>query len=186
MPFALACGALGALANGFFKALTNISTGNKWNSGILGAVAGGFTYGFVSVATLGNTVVAAYASAAVESAVNNIASYIPKVAQLNGEKETRTLTSKNVLKSTADVIADTAINETLYATTGELASKIIPVNFKSWIQPKNVLKCFVGNYATKAWGQTVIQNSILWGSSTTGAISGELYDRQRRAISIMP
>lgn len=149
-------------------------------------MAGGFTYGFVSVATFGNTAAAAYASAAVESVVNKAASYIPKVAQFNGEEDTRALTKENLLNSTADVLAETATNGTIYAATGQLASKVIPVNFKSWIQPQKIASCFNGSYAWKATGQTIIQNGINWGMAVAGAIGNELYNRQQKAVTVMP
>lgn len=186
VPFALACGVVGAVASGLFKAITNVSIGNDWSDGILGAVAGGFAYGFVSVATFGNTVAAAYASAAVESVVNKAASYIPNVAQFNGEEGPRAVTTANLMNSAADVFADTAINGTIYAGTGQLASKVLPVSFQSWFQPQKIASCFNGSYAWKATGQTIIQNGVNWGVVVAGGIGNELYNRQQKTVTVMP
>ncbi len=41
--------------------------------------------------------------------------------------------------------------------TGELAGRIIPVNYENWIQPSKVFSCFAGKYAQKVAEQTCVQ-----------------------------
>ncbi len=152
---------IGGLAGGITKALSNVCTGKRWNDGIIGAVVGGAVYGGILAAT-GNIIAAGFASAAAESLTNQVVSYTPKVSQVNGNKKTKKVTSKNVIDSAKTVLNETAVNGTISAVTGKVASKIVPTN-NGWFKPQKIKSSFVGKYAIKSEVQTLTQSGLLFG-----------------------
>ena len=147
---------VGAIAGTAVRVVSNVSTGRKWNEGIIGAAVGGAMYGVI-LTTTGSVVAAGFASAAAESLVNQVVSYIPVISSANGEIATKELTKENIVNSVMHITCDTVINGTISAITGKVASKIVPVN-QGWFKPKKFTSCFVGNYAVKAHTQTVSQS----------------------------
>ena len=147
---------VGALAGGITKVASNVITGKKWYDGLLGAAVGGAVYGIV-LATTGNVWAAGFAGAAAESWTNEALSYIPGVAQINGQTVTKKLTKGNVINSAKTIIKDTAVNGTISAATGKLAGYIVPTG-KTWIKPQKFVSSFFGKYAVKSELQTVTQS----------------------------
>lgn len=183
--FIATCGLIGGLSNGLFKVITNVSTGRNWNEGVLGAVAGGITYGVTAVLTGGNTVAASYASAFAESMVNNACAYNKTTARINDNDTVLEPTHENIDQSARSVILETVGYGSLYAATSTLTPKNFNVDYENWFQPRKFSTCFNSSYVLKVAGQANIQNGILWGINTAGAIGQELYKRQK-ATMIMP
>ena len=142
------------------------------------------SYGIVA-ATTGNVIAAGYASAAAESLMNQVLSYVPVGAQANGQVTTKKVTKSNVASSVISVVNDTAINGAISAATGAFAGKAVPIN-NGWFKPKNFISCFASKYARKSELQTVIQSSLLL--ITDGVKTDLLGDRSIQApiISIFP
>ena len=152
---------IGGIAGGVTKIVSNVTTGKKWNEGVIGATVGGAVYGGVLAAT-GNVWAAGFASAAAESLTNEVVSYIPKVSQANGQTVTKKVTTGNVIDSTKTVLNDTAVNGTISAVTGKIAGKIVPTN-NGWFKPQKFVSSFAGKYAIKSELQTLTQSSLLFG-----------------------
>ena len=180
----LACALVGFIAGGVTKIISNVACGKKWNDGVVGAAVGGAVYGIVA-ATTGNVIAAGYASAAAESLMNQVLSYVPVGAQANGQVTTKKVTKSNVASSVISAVNDTAINGAISAATGAFAGKAVPIN-NGWFKPKNFISCFAGKYARKSELQTVIQSSLLL--ITDGVKTDLLGDRSIQApiISIFP
>ena len=179
-----ACAVVGLIAGGVTKIISNVACGKKWNDGVIGAAVGGAVYGIVA-ATTGNVIAAGYASAAAESLMNQVLSYVPVGAQANGQVTTKKVTKSNVASSVISAVNDTAINGAISAATGAFAGKAVPIN-NGWFKPKNFISCFAGKYARKSELQTVIQSSLLL--ITDGVKTDLLGDRSIQApiISIFP
>ena len=152
---------IGGIVGGVTQAISNVSTGKKWNDGIIGAVVGGAVYGAIASAT-GNVWAAGFASAAAESLTNEVTSYIPTVSKYNGQTTTKKVTKKNVINSTKKVVSDTAVNGVTSAITGTVAGKIVPTN-NGWFKPQKLISSFVGQYAIKSDLQTLVQSGLLFG-----------------------
>ena len=169
---------IGGLIGGISKIVTNVVTNQKWNQGVIGAIAGGAVYGAV-IASTGNITAAAFSSAAVETAVNEISSYCPVIADINGTSQ-KDLTFENVTQSVEKVMSDTIVNGVLYTITGKMAAKIVPTN-NGWFKPKKFISSFAGRYAVKSELQTLIQgalNAVVGGIQASGV--------QNDGILIMP
>ena len=69
----------------------------------------------------GNVCAASFASAASESLMNEVVSYIPFLSQINGQTETNNLTTSNALDSVGMILKDTVVNGTISAVTGKIA-----------------------------------------------------------------
>lgn len=179
-----ACAVVGLIAGGVTKIISNVACGKKWNDGVIGAAVGGAVYGIVA-ATTGNVIAAGYASAAAESLMNQVLSYVPVGAQANGQVPTKKVTKSNVASSVISAVNDTAINGAISAATGAFAGKAVPIN-NGWFKPKNFISCFAGKYARKSELQTVIQSSLLL--IADGVKTDLLGDRSIQApiISIFP
>ena len=149
---------VGGIVGGVAKAVSNVSTGKKWNDGIVGAVVGGMVSGGITAAT-GNFVAASFAGAAAEAATNEVVSYIPTVAQWNGNSVTKKVTTTNVVRSVTSVTVDTAVNGTVSAVTGKVAGKIVPTN-NGWFKPQKFSSAFIGKYALKSDLQTLAQSGL--------------------------
>ncbi len=158
------CTVSGAFIGGVTQVVSNISTGEHWSDGLFGAIAGGAAYGAV-IGTTGNEVAASYASAAASSFVDRAVSYIPGLAEFNGNDSVRELTGKNIANSLADTLVDTAVKGTTTAITSKAVGKIIPVDHKNWIKPEKLTSCLFGNFGMKNTGQSVLQGGIMWGTS---------------------
>ncbi len=152
---------IGGIAGGVIKIVSNVTTGKKWNEGVIGATVGGAVYGGVLAAT-GNVWAAGFAGAAAESLTNEVVSYIPKVSQANGQTVTKKVTTGNVIDSTKTVLNDTAVNGTISAVTGKIAGKIVPTN-NGWFKPQKFVSSFAGKYAIKSELQTLTQTGLLFG-----------------------
>ena len=152
---------IGGIVGGVTKIVSNVTTGKKWNEGVIGATVGGAVYGGVLAAT-GNVWAAGFASAAAESLTNEVVSYIPKVSQANGQTVTKKVTTGNVIDSTKTVLNDTAVNGTISAVTGKIAGKIVPTN-NGWFKPQKFVSSFAGKYAIKSELQTLTQSGLLFG-----------------------
>ena len=153
--------AIGFLAGGATKIISNISTGKDWNEGVLAAALGGAVYGAV-VASTGNIVGAGFASAATESFINEASTYDSTLALLNGKSVTKELSQSNIDESAVTIITETVFNGTITVATGEIAAKVIPTN-NGWIKPQKFVSSFTGKYAIKSQMQTVIQSDLLLG-----------------------
>ena len=176
----LACALVGFIAGGLTKIVSNLACGNKWNDGVIGAAIGGAVYGGV-LASTGNILAAGYASAAAESLTNQVLSYIPKFAQINGQEATKTVTTANVTSSIASIVDDTAINGLISSATGAFACKAIPTN-NGWFKPKKLISCFAGKYAVKSELQTVVQSSM---QLIAGGFKSELWDNRKMQVPII-
>ena len=128
--------------------MSNIAFGNNWSDGLAGAIAGGAVYNAVAVFSKGNTAAASYTAAATESVFNELSDYI------TGEKD---FNRESFVGSIKKVAEDTAVNGTLYYSTGKQAEAIVHVNYKSWFKPTKIASCFTGNYAKKMTLQTMTQ-----------------------------
>jgi hypothetical protein len=140
-----------------------MATGTKWNEGVIGAAIGGGTYGLVMAVT-GNTVAAGFAGAAAEATVNQVLSYVPVLSQANGNETTKQLTIENIATSSANIVADTAVNGTISTITGKIAGKIIPTNH-NWFTPQKFVSSFFGHYAVKSELQTAVQSTLITASN---------------------
>lgn len=168
--WAATCFVVGGVIGAAAKVVSNVSTGKKWNEGILGAFAGGATAGAVFAVT-GNSSAAAFVGAFAESAVNEIASYNSKTSKWNGQSSTKKITSKNVSTSVQKVGYETVLNGVIGSLTGNLAERAVYVNPK-WFKPQKIKTCLTGNYAKKLSGQTVIQSGYGIGVSIMMDLEG--------------
>lgn len=128
-----ACAFIGGMVGCATKVVSNVTTGKQWNDGIIGASIGGAAYGGVLAAT-GNITAAGYAGGAAESLINESLSYTP-LAKWNGTSR-KTVNSKNIANSIGNVTVNTAVNGTISAVTGKVASKVVPTN-NGWFKPQN-------------------------------------------------
>lgn len=181
-----ACAIVGGIVGGLTKIVSNVVTGEKWNSGVWGAAAGGAMYGGVLAAT-GNIAAAGFASAATESLVNEAISYIPKLSQSNGAEQ-KSLDLNNVTRSVATVIVDTIVNGAVSTVTGEIAAAIVPTN-NGWFKPQKFVSSFIGKYAIKSELQTLVQAGILIAYNTLDYYfgnSGTQAEEQNPLVVICP
>jgi hypothetical protein len=148
------CAAVGGIVGGMAKVLSNLTTGEPRNEGVIGAIAGGAMFGGL-ISYNGNLATASYASAAAESFVNEACSYIPKAAEWNGS-ELQPLNIGNFYDSCIRVIDDTLINGTTTYLTGRLAQWAMPIN-NGWFKPQKLTSCLVGSYALRSHTQTILQ-----------------------------
>jgi len=118
---------IGAVVSGAAQALSNINNDKPIMDGVMGATIGGAVFG--AVASTGNVIAAGYAAAASEAYFTDI---------FDGNSTMNPIT----------MIKDTTINGSLYAVSGKLASKLIPVN-KGWKSPKSVTAMLSGKYTQK-------------------------------------
>ena len=169
---------VGGLVGAAAKVVSNVMTGNKWNTGVIGAAVGGAMYGGVLAAT-GSVVAAGFASAASEAAVNELLSYTP-LAKVNGYEQ-KDVSTENVVSSVATVVADTAINGTASAVTGKVAGMIVPTN-NGWFQPQKLASSFVGKYAIKSQLQTYVQAGLLIGVEIVRSTIDSYYRKGQTAI----
>ena len=88
--------------------------GETWHNGVLGAAAGGAAGAILS--STGDVVTASYASARVESVVNEVASYIPGVCTFNGQEQ-KELTVKNV-PGLLTALISSARNAAIFSMSG--------------------------------------------------------------------
>ena len=155
--------AIGAVASFAGTVISNVSSGRVWHTGWAGALAGGAVAG--ALAASGHPVAGAFAGAFVESAVNEALSYT-SAAKSNGSSR-KANTRRNRVNSYIRVARDTAVNGSVGAIAGQLANKFIKVN-SGWFKPVKIKSCFVGKYALKFHGQTVI-------SEVLNSLSEEIY-----------
>lgn len=156
--WAVACAIIGGIVGAATKVASNVTTGKKWNDGIIGASIGGAAYGGVLAAT-GNIVTAGYVGGAAEAVVNESLSYSP-LAKKNGTSR-KTATSNNIANSIGNVAVNTAVNGTISAVTGKVASKVVPTN-NGWFKPQKFKSSFTGKYAVKSDLQTVVQGGLMY------------------------
>ena len=149
--FAAANFVIGAVSGAASQVLTNIATGQKWNSGILGAALGGGVYNVVALVTGGNLVLASAAGSAVEATVNEVGTY------LKGEKK---ISVDNVKNSFSIVATRTVTNSLAVGTTGHIAGKLVKTN-ANWFQPQKLKSCFTGKYAKKVEAQSGLQGIMM-------------------------
>lgn len=153
--------AIGGIVGGVSKIVSNVASGEKWHKGVLGAVAGGVVFGAIAAAT-GNLAAGAFGGAAAESAFNEVTSYIPYVAQANGNRTTKKVTPRNIGRSVATIATETAVNGTVSFVTGKIAGNIVPTN-SGWFKPRKLVSCLTGRYAQKAHLQTFVQAGLSLG-----------------------
>ena len=159
--FTAACAFVGGLVGAGTKIVSNVCDGKKWNEGVFGAFVGGAVYGAMAVYT-GNIWGAGYTSAEAESLTNEVLSYIPGIAQLNGQSTTKELTLENISDSLKTIANDTVVNGTISAITGQIAGKVVPIN-SGWFKPQKFVSSFVGKYAVKSHLQTLAQSLFILG-----------------------
>ena len=138
----------GGFAGGLAKIVSNVMSGQDWNSGVFAAAAGGALTGFLLTTTF-NPVLAYYAGAGVESIINEGGSYA---------MGTKKLTVNNAINSLKEIAADTIINGTIGAVTGKMAGDTIKIN-SNWYTPIKFTTSFTGNYAKKVLGQNLVQGA---------------------------
>ena len=151
--------AIGAVVSFVGTAVANVSSGRKWNSGIIGATLGGAVAGALTGA--GFAVAGAFAGAFIGSAVNEFISYTP-IASLNGTTRKQN-TRNNRVKSYAKVAKDTAINGVISAATGYIAGGAISCSY--YVKPVTLSESLFSPPALTQHAQTV-----------TGEIIGLIFD----------
>lgn len=161
-------GALGAVS----KMICNAVEGNDISDGIIGAAVSGAVYGAITASPLMRmgshiAVFASYASAAAESLVNEIDSYI------RGNE----FTVENLSTSAKNVVSDTLLNGTVTYVCGEIGSKVFPIN-EGEVQPTKLLSAMFGKYAMKTWGQSLVQAVVVTGYNLANYAINELRRRQ--------
>lgn len=149
---------IGGIVGGVSKVISNVISGKKWNSGVIGAIAGGAVFGAITAAT-GNLAAGAFAGAAVESAFNEVTSYVPYAAQANGNRTVKKVTPRNIGRSVATIASETAVNGTVSLVTGKIAGNIVPTN-NGWFKPQKLVSCLTGKYAQKTQLQTFAQAGL--------------------------
>ena len=125
------------------------SSGSTFGGGVSGAV----------MASTKNTVAANYIGAGAESFANEVASYIPKVSEFNGETSTKSLNRANVADSLSTAFRDMLVNGSVNMATSHIAGRIIPTN-NGWFAPKRFSSSFLGKYAKLAHAHTFLQGFI--------------------------
>ena len=114
---------------------------------------------------MGDLALASYASAAVESVVNEVISYTPCAEVLCG-CEQKELTLENVSQSLENVSTDTLINGTMYLATGKIADAIAPSTASPYNRRTKIKNIFKKEkWATEMISSTKIQG-ILNSTST--------------------
>lgn len=145
------------------RILTNVCTGQKWNTGVIGAAVGGAVGG--ALAAAGHPIAAAYVGAAVESLVNEGLSYT-KASKYNGTKQKK-FTIENVVNSGVNIGKDALVNGSISMVTNAAVGRIVPNisgDFKpldsvAFLSP-DTLHC-----ATEAlWESTLIASSDIVGN----------------------
>ena len=121
-------GLVGFVAGAASAMVSNAIAGAKLMDGVLASGLGGATYGVVAI--YAGPAAAGYASAFVESTVEEIGQY------QNGSKE---LTAENLSQSAGEVLVDTAINGTIYAVAGKAAGNVSSLNIIA-LSARSVLK----------------------------------------------
>ena len=175
---------VGGVIGGAAKIASNLARGEKWNTGVLGAVAGGATYGVI-VARTGNIAAAAFASSAVESMVNQATSYSPKLAKRNN-MTAKSPTRKNIGASARIVFAETITSGATTIATAMVAGKIIPTN-PGWFKPQKLAACFFGKYAILSEMQSAVQGVLNIGMDLFKQYFGLGFeDEQEPVISVFP
>ncbi len=142
--------AIGAVVSFVGTAVANVSSGRKWNSGIIGATLGGAVAGALTGA--GFAVAGAFAGAFIGSAVNEFISYTP-IASLNGTTRKQN-TRNNRVKSYAKVAKDTAINGVISAATGYIAGGAISCSY--YVKPVTLSESLFSPPALAQHAQTII------------------------------
>ena len=150
---------MGSITGAVTKSVSNVSTGKKWNDGIVGAAIGGTACG-VLIAGSSSLVTTAFASAGAEALSNQVASYTPIISNWNGNDTTKKVTLNNVTDSIVSVVNDTVINGVTAIVTAKIAGNIVPMN-NGWIKPQKFVSCFTGKYAIKSTMQNVAQSELL-------------------------
>jgi len=153
--WALACTIFGGFIGGASKIISNTLAGKPCNEGVLGAIAGGATYGFI-LSTTQDIALAGYMSATVESAVNELAAYSPKTADLNG-MEYKETDQNSVAESMGNIVTDTIVNGTINTFTGYLAACFIPGSGEI---PKGLYECLFSEAVVTSHLQTIVQGGI--------------------------
>ena len=126
--------------------------GEEWHNGVIGAAVGGAVYNTVASFSYGDTALAAYASAAAESFVNEVISYTP----IAGEDQ-QDLTVNNVCDSMEQIATDTFINGTGYYVTGKLTEAIIPDTATPNPNKRHIRTVLRTEWGKQMYKQTVIQ-----------------------------
>ena len=163
--FAAANFVIGAVTGAASQIISNIATGQKWSSGVVGAALGGGTYNVVSLVTGGNLVLASAAGSAVEATTNEVGTY------LNGNKK---LNMENIKNSFLNITTKTIGNSLAVGATGHAASKIVKTS-ANWFQPQKLKSCFMGKYAKKVEAQSGIQGFMMSIYNTGKYYIGKLF-----------
>ena len=163
--FAAANFVIGAVTGAASQIISNIATGQKWSSGVVGAALGGGTYNVVSLVTGGNLVLASAAGSAVEATTNEVGTY------LNGDKK---LNMENIKNSFLNITKKTIGNSLAVGATGYAASKIVKTS-ANWFQPQKLKSCFMGKYAKKVEAQSGIQGFMMSIYNTGKYYIGKLF-----------
>ena len=177
-----ACAAVGAVLGFAGKVISNVTTGNKWYTGVIGATIGGLVGGLLAGVGLGKA--SGFAGAFIESTVNQAISY-SKYSWLSGSKQ-KTRTKNNFVNSAVNIAKDTLIDGTVALATNKAAGKIIPVN-NNWFKPQKLISSFFGKYALKSTGQGVIQEGMNVGmDSIRHSLTNTFSEGQEPTIIIYP
>ena len=163
--FAAANFVIRAVTGAASQIISNIATGQKWSSGVVGAALGGGTYNVVSLVTGGNLVLASAAGSAVEATTNEVGTY------LNGDKK---LNMENIKNSFLNITKKTIGNSLAVGATGYAASKIVKTS-ANWFQPQKLKSCFMGKYAKKVEAQSGIQGFMMSIYNTGKYYIGKLF-----------
>lgn len=146
------------------------------DEGLIGAFVSGAVYGAITASPLVTSsigpyinVIASYASAAAESMVNEIDSYI------KGNE----ITVENLSRSAKNVMADTMFNGTSTYVGGEIGAKVSPTN-RGLSRPTKLFSAMFGKYAMKTWGQSLVQATVVTVYNLANYAINEL--RRRRML----
>ena len=185
-------GMLVGLAVSFFgNVLSNCISGRPWNEGWLGATAGGMISGGLTMA--GMPVLGIILGAGTSSLLNEGSSYVPGVASYNG-KQQQEITPQNIIRSTTNVVIETAQNSMISSITGNVATRVIPSSYVLVIPPtasSSLRGALTSDYAVNVHSQTVFSTGLEVASNYSSTFEGYIlqlsqWARQQFIISLYP
>ncbi|MBR3838699.1 MAG: RHS repeat-associated core domain-containing protein [Clostridia bacterium] len=157
---------IGSLVSGASQIITNVKSGKKWSSDLIGAVVGGGVSGAISAAG-GPSVASTYAGTGATYVVNEICSYIPGVAKFNGNETHKEITEDNIRQSFYTVVYEGGAS----ATKSFLLGKIFkPIGDKIGIDVPDSLK---GVTSFKTYSKYGIKTTMEAGMESSHCIINE-------------
>ena len=140
---------IGSIVSATSQAISNVKSGEKWYKGIIGAVVGGGVSGAISAAG-GPGVASSYAGTGATYLVNEICSYIPGVAKINGNETHKELTNENISNSLSVLHSEAIYEGTKSFLLGTIAGSISSnINFNLPKSMKGASKGTLGLFGAK-------------------------------------